>query len=269
MKKYRTGLAAEARSLCPGKVPGVRSEGERLSCGELNRVFVESDNAARRLGKPRGTYITLDLGGDDTEPRVLRSAARALSAELSALLPREGTVLVVGLGNRDITCDAVGPRTAERVIVTAHIALRHGLRPVCAMAPGVMGTTGMDTSELVSAVCARLKPAAVIAADALAAVSPERLCRSFQISDAGIVPGDGADGGRKPLNRQTAGVPVIAFGVPTVAFPDAFGGEGELLLTPSDIDLKVRRCGRLMAWAVNMALHGDMSEQEMNALLGV
>ena len=220
----RTDLALEAHELRRegGKLEGVESRETQAEGFPLTTVRVTGPDGARALGKPEGTYHTLDLTGlerreEDAFPR----SVRALAGLLSPLLPKEGDVLVVGLGNRAITPDAIGPQAADRTLVTRHLigmAPEHfgTFRSVAALAAGVLGTTGVESGEIVRAVSDKIGVKAVIAIDALAARRVERLCATVQVCDTGIAPGSGVGNHRFALDRESLGVPVIAVGVPTV-----------------------------------------------------
>ncbi len=273
MKARRTDLAMERLDgLGQAAIPGVAWAEWRREPLAIHRVEVLDEEGAAALGRPRGQYLTAQLAaGAPWDSRWMWRAARVLAGLLQPLLPREGLILVAGLGNRAMTCDALGPLTLEQLMVTRHLRQvlpQHfsELRPVCAVAPGVLGDTGVETAELLHGVVRQTAPAAVIAVDALAASRPERLCRAFQLCDSGIAPGSGACNPRKALNRETLGVPVVALGVPTVVETD-LPPEGTLLLSPRDIDRQVSRCARLLGWAINLALQGTLSLTEMEQFL--
>ena len=286
MESRKIDLALEAREWAAGAEdpPGVRWAEETLRGLTLTRVTVESRAGERALGKPRGTYLTLtlpDLPGDRAS---LLDAAEAVAVLIRELVPAEGPVLAAGLGNRRVTPDALGPRTAENLLVTRHLgSVLPGLRPVAALAPGVMGTTGMESGELVAAAAARLRPAGIVAVDALAARRQERVCRTIQISDAGIVPGSGVGNARMALTRATLGVPVIAVGVPTVVDaatlcldlledrdgfdPSVFRREGaEWFVTPRCIDREVEVLARTLALGIGAGLQTGLTAEEVSAL---
>lgn len=289
MAVFRTDLALERREgLGAGALPGVKSRVWRREPVEITRIDVLDERGQRALGKPKGAYLTAELlprGEDNGE--WLFSCARELAALLRTLLPREGTVLAAGLGNRSVTPDALGPETLRHLIVTRHLISAMpetfgGMRPVCAVAAGVLGDTGIETVEILRGIVSRVRPAAVVAIDALCARSAGRLCRTFQLSDTGITPGSGAFNPRKALNAATLGVPVIALGVPTVveartlafdllpegadvsesALPDP-----GLLVTPKDIDRQITECGKILGYALNLAMQRDLTPEEMEALL--
>ncbi len=203
-------LALEAREWAAGagEVPGVGLTEERRFGLEVTRVTVESDEGERALGKPKGTYLTLTLPALPRDRGEVLRAASAVAELVEELVPKEGPVLAVGLGNRRMTPDALGPRTAEGLLVTRHLGAvlpEAGLRPVAALAAGVLGTTGMETGELIAGAAAKLRPACILAVDALAARRQERVCRTIQLSDTGIVPGSGVGAGDRPGGAHGGG----------------------------------------------------------------
>ena len=295
MRQRRTDLALEAKELWEesaretGALRGVEAWSETREGFPIETVHILDQRGERALGKPAGRYVTLTMDGllrrkEDAFPR----AARALGRELGQLLDRSapgGLALVVGLGNRAITPDAVGPKVHEHTLVTRHLV--EGLpehfgsfRPVASLSAGVLGTTGMESGELVQAVCRDLKPACVIAVDALASRSLERLCRTVQLSDTGIAPGSGVGNHRQALDRETLGVPVLAVGVPTVVeastlAADLLGqedlpplGEGrELLVTPKDIDSQVDDLAKVIGYGISLALQPGLDVADLDLLL--
>ncbi len=275
MSHFRTDLAEEShlryRTSRGCDHPGVDLHRYRQGIFSVSDLRITTDAAARELEKPRGRYLTAACPAPGLQDSIwIQSAARALAQLLRQLLPPQGTVLVLGLGNRSITPDRLGSSVMEHLIVTRHLARElpdtfGHLRPVCALAPGVLGITGIETLEIARALVQRIRPAAVLAIDALCAAEPERLCASFQFSDAGIAPGSGAGNHREALTAETLGVPVIAAGVPTVI---AGGDENHpLLMTPTDIDLLLGKCARILGYAADFALLGDLSPQELDAFL--
>ncbi|MDF2592795.1 MAG: spore protease [Clostridia bacterium] len=229
MKNIRTDLAIEAREIF-GKgeqrdIPGVRVDVERAEDITITRVNVEEEVGARIMGKAKGNYITLEVPGlRDNNKDLQEDVSVALSKEIVKLirLNNKSVILVVGLGNWNITPDALGPRVVEHLLVTRHIKeyipdqIEEGVRSVCAIAPGVLGITGIETSEIIRGIVDRIKPDLVIAIDALASRKLERVNTTIQIADTGINPGSGVGNNRKQLSKETLGVPVIAIGVPTV-----------------------------------------------------
>ena len=255
-------------------------------------VTVTSRAGETALGKPRGTYITVELG------RVLRrekgsfeSAAQCISDYLKDMLKLSSRlpVLVAGLGNREVTPDAIGPLTADHILGTRHMVEAvpetfGEFRPVSATVPGVLGTTGVESAETVRALAERIGAAAVIAVDALAARDTGRLCSTLQICDTGISPGSGIGNRRSALDQKAIGCPVIALGVPTVTdaatmASDLFqraGMEVEeaqlrkvstgMIVTSGDIDRRVREIARVLSYAINSALHADLTLEELTDL---
>ena len=277
----RTDLALESALFARqngGSLPGVISRERKISGIPVTCVEILDERGARALGKPEGRYITLELG------RLLRrdedafaDTVCALAGELRPLLdlPDNSSILVAGLGNRDITPDAIGPCVLDNLMVTRHLHQNlpeyfGHFRPVSALSTGVLGTTGVESSALVSALVREIKPAAVIAVDALAAHGVEHLCRTVQIADTGIVPGSGVGNARKALSRETLGVPVIAVGVPTVVDAAAFSHEpacSGLIVTPRDIDKNVKDIAKLVGYALNLALHDGLSIEDVDMFL--
>ena len=291
---FRTDLAVEAieNRQSAAALPHVRQSDRVLEGFAVHEVCIRSDEAARALGKPQGRYLTLELDAlirreEDAFPR----ACRALSTLLRELLPRsnEGPVLIAGLGNRMITPDAIGPQTIDHVIATRHLVSQSpevfaDWRPVSALAPGVLGQTGVETGEVICGVLGRVRPSAVIAVDALAAGRLSRLLRTVQLADTGITPGAGVGNARAALNEQTLGVPVIAVGVPTVVdgatlaheissqlhHPDCEALDDlarPVMITTRDIDREVADISRMIGYAVNMALHPHLSVSDIDLYL--
>lgn len=289
--QFRTDLAIEAaEQLRELTDRDLEKEEHRDGDARVTRLRLRSGQAARAFGKPPGVYITIEVPPLTDNEETLTHAAGLTAAELSRLLPETGTVLVVGLGNRAITPDALGPEAAGMVLATRHIggefarsAGLDGLRPTAVIVPGVLGQTGAESSEIVRGVCAVVKPAAVVVVDALAARSVARLGCTVQLCDTGIAPGSGVGNNRQPLNRDTLGVPVIGMGVPTVVdaatiarefarpgapAPDLTPRGEQMMVTPREVDVMIHRAARLVAMAVNGALQPDYSPLELIAVAG-
>ena len=291
---FRTDLAVEAieNHKSAAALPHVRQSDRTLEGFAVHEVRILSEDAAREIGKPQGRYLTLELDAlirreEDAFPR----ACKALSTLLRELLPHpnDGPVLIAGLGNRMITPDAIGPQTADHVIATRHLvaqspAVFADWRPVSALAPGVLGQTGVETDEVICGVLDRVRPAAVIAVDALAAGRLSRLLHTVQLADTGITPGAGVGNARAALNEETLGVPVIAVGVPTVVDGATLAHEissqlGQpacealddlsqpVMITTRDIDREVADISRIIGYAVNMALHPHLSVADIDLYL--
>ena len=251
---------------------------------QVTRLHVLSDKGAAALQKPIGQYVTAQMPPLSDDETRLSAYARAIARELTALLPSQGTVLVAGLGNRSVTPDTLGPSAADMVLATRHIrgefaraAGLDDLRPTAVIAPGVLGQTGTESSEIVRGVCREVQPVAVVAIDALAARSVDRLGCTVQLCDSGIAPGSGVGNNRRPLNREVLGVPVIGIGVPTVVdavtlVREYLGGDADaptddeqppMMVTPREIDLVISRAARLVAMAINGALQPAYSPSEL------
>ena len=271
MRGYRTDLAAEELPAGGGKLPGVECESEFTDGFRVTRVRVLDQAGSDKLCKPIGNYLTLDVESffrreEDSFPR----AVALLSRQIRELLPleKEAPVLVAGLGNPSITPDAVGPETAALTLATRHLRsampeLFSLFRPVSVLRTGVLGTTGMESAELIRAVCDAVEPGAVVVIDALASRETEKLCRTVQLADSGIVPGSGVGNDRAELSHRTLGIPVLAVGVPTVV--DA--GEG-LIVTLRDIDRYVKDAGKLIAYGLNLALHPGLTVSDLDMYVG-
>lgn len=230
-RSVRTDLAVEATELYRQstgveEIPGARIETRRTENASVTRTTVLTPQAAQALGKLPGNYVTIESESLRTHNRDAQEEVGELLAEeigrFMTRLEEEDTVLLVGLGNWDATPDALGPRTIHHALITRHLfkvappELRGGLRPVCGIAPGVLGITGMETGEIVKGIVERIRPAMVIAIDALAARNTKRICATIQISDTGIHPGSGLGNKRVGITPESLGIPVIAIGVPTV-----------------------------------------------------
>ena len=230
MMNFRTDLAIELReNLSPTNddIPGVEmTVEENDNCGvRVTWVEITTEEGAQAMGKPIGNYITLESQAmKENDTHAHEEIAKILARKLGRLhkLGEDATILVIGLGNRHVTPDALGPQVCEKLLVTRHLGedvpeeLQGRLRGVAALAPGVMGITGIETAEIVKGVVDRAKPDLVIAIDALAARRTSRINATIQIADTGINPGAGLGNKRLPLNEEGLGVPVIAVGVPTV-----------------------------------------------------
>lgn len=281
----RTDLAMEARELYLSsadeqtKLPGVIAREQDRHGVRMSVVRIVNAEGEQALGKPRGTYITAELDAlDRHEPGSFSGAARTLGRALRELLGPCRQALVVGLGNREITPDAIGPEAMRHVIVTRHLQnglLQSvpGLTSVAVCQPGVLGQTGIESLELVKCAMQTAQPDAIIVIDALAAAQPGRLLRTVQLADSGIVPGSGVGNSRQEFSSRTLGVPVIAVGVPTVVdasglFPDADPEAPQgLLVTLRDVDARVREMGRLVGYSCDLALHRGITLAEIPAFL--
>ncbi len=296
--QVRTDLALEAResiSEADGSLHGVRVEEYRDEESEVNitRVVIDTRNGAKAMGKPMGTYVTLEAPALlEADEDYHREVSRVLADQLRELLPsekEEQSVLVVGLGNRDVTADALGPGVADNLFINRHVVREYGkaaygrekMNLVSSVVPGVTAMTGMESAEIVKGVVDQTSPDVVLVVDALAARSTKRMNRTIQISDAGIHPGSGVGNHRNAINQESLGVPVIAIGVPTVVdaativgdaidsiikentelgmlfhreHPKAISELNNMYVTSKDIDETIKRLSFTISEAINMAL---------------
>ncbi|MBQ9543851.1 MAG: GPR endopeptidase [Clostridia bacterium] len=295
--QIRTDLAQEAHEIAlgAGELPGVKTSRRRFGALWADVAEVTDENGSRALGKPVGTYVTLDVGRlwqDGVEE--FRGKVLALRDALRFILPDvPGPVLVAGLGNRLVTADAVGPLAVDSLIVTRHVKKERpglfgslGLSEVCALCPGVLGQTGIESADVLKNLCLSLSPAFVVAVDALAARRVKRLATTVQLSDSGISPGSGVGNARAPLDRETLGCEVICIGVPTVvdAATLALDCLGETLadserlapliehaglnffVTPKETDSIMKSMGTLIGGALNLALNPKLDYDTMLSL---
>lgn len=275
----RTDLALESRE----RLEADKNEMRGVTCEEqydekrnvtITKVKIETENGAKSIGKPIGTYLTMeapDMMMPDEGSH--REISEVLSEQLRALIPDQTeSVLVVGLGNREVTPDALGPEVIGNLYITRHLLKEYGqyafpekkVAAISGIVPGVMAQTGMETLEIVKGIIHETKPQLVVAIDALAARSVKRLGRTIQLADTGINPGSGVGNHRKGLNEETLGVPVIAIGVPTVVdaativydvcqdadkIPNGIVG---MFVTPKNIDETVKNLSYTISEALNM-----------------
>jgi len=302
MRQVRTDMALEA-SQAAGSIPGVHVSQWEEESVSITEVRVETEEAAQRLGKSVGTYLTLECEGvRRRDPAAREEVQNVLGEEIARLLPPDeqgAPVLVVGLGNRRVTPDSLGPKTVDGTLVTRHLLrelpdkVDERLNPVCAIAPGVMGATGLETMETVSALVKEIHPRCLIVIDSLAARASSRVGVSIQLSDTGIQPGSGVGNHRRALNERELGVRVIALGMPTVVYAvtiarDALEilGEGEtnpaaldevtkslfeneigeMIVTPREVDDMIDDAAQMLAGGINRALQTALSPEEIAGL---
>lgn len=297
--QVRTDLVLEAReSITEGQqeLHGVRVDEYSLQKANIHvtKVMIESKNAAKAMGKPIGTYITIEapelLEADEDYHREI---SECLADELQEMLPKKVdgvSVMVVGLGNREVTADALGPRVLDNLLITRHIVRTYGkaayeadyVNEISSFEPGVMAKTGMETAEIVKGVVKETKPDVLIVIDALAARSTKRLNRTIQITNTGIQPGSGVGNHRNAMTEESLGVPVVAIGVPTVVdaativgdalakmvsskkeldnwrsmerYRTAFAELNNMYMTGKDIDAMVKRVSYTLSEGINIAL---------------
>ena len=234
MYNFRTDLALERREIfkkankIEEEIEGVETEEEVDSTGIITtRVKILNQKGAESLGKPIGNYITIDIKKiRSIDEDGIQNAANILSRELKKLIDakigKSDDILIVGLGNEYVTPDSLGPKAINEIDITRHIlnympeVLEEGTRPVSAISPGVLGTTGIETLEILKGIVDNIKPKLLIVIDALASRSIERISSTIQLADTGIVPGAGVGNTRKEISIDTLGIPIIALGIPTV-----------------------------------------------------
>ncbi len=293
--ELRTDLAVEAREFSQEDLRDVDYSKEAQEGLLIERLHIKTKRAGQLMGKEWGRYVTVTLPPLTDSMRDTDNRLVVIAKEIRRLLPVNGLVLVVGLGNPEITPDALGPKCVSSVLATRHIsgeiARSTGLdrlRSVAVLSTGVTGQTGIETGELVLSVVKRIKPTAVIVIDALASRRLERLGCTLQISDTGISPGAGVGNHRTKLSSETLGVPVIALGIPTVVdavtlVSDLLCPEDEaeqqtlsekvspkgrsMVVTPKEVDLLIDRASKLLSLSINMALHSGIETSELLALL--
>lgn len=313
----RTDLAHEANELAVqrqgGEIPGVQTQAEQKGPTQVTRVLIQTPEAGSALNKQPGYYVTIESqafrGRDKDE---LESAAQVVAEEIRGFirglnLNDDAVGLVVGLGNWNATPDALGPKVVEKVLVTRHLFYssppekRGGLRPVCAISPGVLGITGLETGEIVAALVQKIRPQFLLVVDALASRSTDRVGAAVQLADTGIQPGSGIGNKRQGITPQSLGIPVIAMGVPTVveattiisdALEQMEGNRSaglpadlqqsqaqsgkkaimnrvlhpylrDLIVTPKEIDVLIQDISRALAGAINIALHPGVTPEEV------
>lgn len=291
----RTDLAVEARELAGEDVQGVEYSEKSESGMKISRLHIKNHKASLKLRKEEGSYITVDIPAMTDNFPVSDERVEVIGREIRRLIPVNGLVLVCGLGNTEITPDALGPKSVSRVLATRHItgelARSTGLdrlRPVAVLSTGVTGQTGIETFEYIESIVRKLRPSAVITIDALASRRVSRLGTTVQITDTGISPGAGVHNHRRRINQATLGVPVIAVGVPTVVdsltlISDLLRIEDEktteelkrhlsprgstMFVTPKEIDLLIDRAGRLISLSINRALQSEVDITTLEALV--
>lgn len=304
-------LAVEAHDLLRGstgqEIHGVRHEQARFSHGTVTTITILNEEGEQSMGRPKGTYVTIESGelrhnNWDAHKNIARVFADALKNMIAGFnITPADPILVVGLGNWNATPDALGPKVVNTMLVTRHMfqlapkELTGGLRPVCALAPGVLGITGIETAEIIQGVIEKVQPKLVIAVDALAAGNVDRIASTIQLASTGISPGSGIHNQRKGINQQTMGVPVIAVGIPTVvnalvlafqlfgslmennpalepsitqdnmekSIQQVLGSFGtSLTVTPKEIDELITRTTKVVASGLNQALHVAINPQD-------
>ncbi len=293
---FRTDLALEKReNIASARIDGVISNKEEKNGVTVTTICVTNEVGAQALGKPVGKYITLEVTPFMKNADLSDGRIEVFAEELLSLLPKEGTILVAGLGNESITPDALGPKCVSLLLATRHIKKELAkslglspLRPVAGIVPGVLGKTGIETAEIIEAVAEKIKPAALVVIDALASRKLSRLGTTVQMTDTGIAPGSGVGNTRTEISEKTLGIPVVAVGVPTVvdgttmAFDvlESAGVKGEnvqklgsfkkeefMMVTPKEIDLVIERASMLIAMGINSAMQRELALDDIIAIV--
>lgn len=283
MQSIRTDLAVEAHELRKKdraeNIDGVEVTTEDHGSVKVTRVIISNENGAKILGKAQGRYVTIETPNIRYSLDDYEKVVDIIAGELTKMahIKSDMLTLVAGLGNRDITPDALGCAVISNLLVTNHLKEQiHGtfnrdIGGVCAIAPGVLGTTGIETAQIIKGITDIVKPQLVVAVDALAAADIRRVSTTIQIADTGIQPGAGVGNNRKGLNEETLGIKVIAIGVPTVIDAATISKVeipkelAPLMVTTKDIDLVIERMAKTVANGINKALQPEMSLNEIES----
>ena len=294
----RTDLAVEAKEIwqedtrTTGQLRGVKASESDENGFHTETVRILDERGEQALGKPRGTYITIDLDSvirkeEDSFSRGIEAIKKKLSEVYE--LKASDSIFVAGLGNPAITPDDLGPQTVDSILITRHLVdsvPEHfgEFRRVSAIKTGVLGTTGIESGETVQAICDRVKPDVIVVVDALASRNLSRVCRTVQITDSGIVPGSGVGNSRAALSRETLGVPVVSIGVPTVVDAETLVADilekngiknelpehllgGGIIVTPKEIDSSIHDISKLLAYGLNLWLHHGLTLEDIDMFL--
>lgn len=294
---FRTDLALERHESVKSDNPeGIKLEIKNEDELKISHITVLDETGEKAIGKKRGRYITAEIASWKNSAEKLEKWSEIIAGEIRGILPDgEGPVLVAGLGNSDITPDALGPECISMLLATRHIkseirenTFLQSLRSVAGIVPGVLGNTGIETAEILKGIVNQIKPSAVIVIDALAARSLERLGNTVQMCDTGVSPGSGVGNKRRKIDIDFLGVPVIAIGVPTVVDgitvaldvieaggvelseekkKNIFSVEKGMMVTPKEIDLVIKRAARLVSLAINRALQPEMTAEDIMAIV--
>lgn len=307
----RTDLALEAHEFCreeakeKSEIDGVIVDIKTKNGLTVTKIEVTNKNGEEALGKPKGRYITIEAPNIKYSTTDYEDACSEIAQNLSELIGEisDKPILIAGLGNKEITPDALGPAVMSGLIITRHMKNANyfgdEFSTVCAVAPGVLGTTGIETASIIKGVVDEVKPGVIIAVDALAARSVDRISTTIQLSDTGISPGAGVGNRRDGLNRETLGVPVIAVGVPTVVDASTIARDSidallsemdeknfsekekesivnealsknisKLVVTPKDIDLVIERAAKTVANGINLAVHKNLTLEDIESFVG-
>lgn len=298
MLEQRTDLALEKHELnCNNRVDdGIIVDEEIINDIKISRIVIENESASEKANMKTGKYITIDVGEiwnkDNTH---LNNCVEIIKKELLEMIDiAYNKCLVVGLGNRRILCDSIGPQIIDNIIVTSHIKLLNkemfddlNLLDVSALVPGVLGDTGMESVDIIKSVISKCKPDLIIIIDALASRNIDRLAKTIQITNSGIAPGSGINNNRKELSLESIGVPVVCIGVPTVVdaitlvinslenivYNDISTVEINLknkenfFVSLKDTDIIINKMVKLLSVSINYALQNQMKIEDIDSLL--
>lgn len=281
----RTDLAVEMIDEDASSLPkGIKRKLRKSSACSVTEIIVTDDAAGARIGKTKGRYITIETDRLSASPMDFEEQVDNIAEEIISLKgENRKTALIVGLGNSDITPDALGPMVISHIIATRHLhdELPDGhelkqLNRVSAIAPGVLGQTGIEAAEVIKSLCDTVKPDCVIVIDALACSDISRLGSTIQLTDTGISPGSGVQNRRKEFTEETLGIPVVAVGVPTVVdmhtiVENITGNPPDkhlpnMMVTPRDVDKLIERTARLLAFSINKAVQPMLTIEDITAL---
>lgn len=273
--KNRTDLALEKQEEF-FKEKDVEKKIRKTKGVEIIRIKIKTNAAAKKLKKPVGDYVTLQKK-NILDPQYKKIVEGILTKEILKFVEKKNRILVVGLGNKEITPDKLGPEVSSKIIATRHIngILKEflgekSLKSVSVIAPGVLAQTGIETTEIVKACFKNVKPELIVAVDALAARDFKRLGSTIQLTNTGICPGSGVQNKRKELSFKVLGAPVLAIGIPTVVdlkgksfLKKADQNQEQMMVTPKNIDLLIKRGAKLIANSLNKALFFKLKQKEI------
>ena len=281
--EIRTDLALELSDRNTDLLDGIKRKEREEKGVKFTEIDIEDEKTAEKIGKPVGKYITLEFQNLQKISDYDEIKAQLKKALEILIETKKENILVVGLGNSEITSDAIGPVTARHILATRHIAGNFadqiglkGLKSVSVIAPDVLGNTGIEVIEILKGLCDRIKPDAIIVIDALAAGSITRLFTTVQLCNTGISPGSGVKNARKELNEKTVGVPVFAIGVPTVVDAQSLAYELtqketlsdiDLIVTPKDADILCHRISEIISSSLNIFLQPEIEPDIIMSLV--
>ena len=272
----RTDLALESVDMCRENLSGITKKELVVNDVKVTKIEVKTEEASKRIARPIGIYITIEAKSL-TDTAYSESIHTVIRDELRKLLPENGIYYIIGVGNPSITPDALGPKTADKIIATRHISKElaeriglKGLKSVSVLSPGVLGQTGMEVKEIAECTAKIINPSAVIIIDALAAREIDRLGKTVQISNTGISPGSGVGNDRQEISRNTIGIPCISIGIPTVVDASTLcydltgkkiNKEKQMIVTLKEIDTLIDKSSDLLGHAINCAIQSDIDEE--------